>query len=110
MNNATPFSRTELLKLIAVIPLTQVSKIAFKAGNTVEDLMGAALEADYTRQGVNLAIRAAGKRTRKERSDKGQTLRLKINKLVDEAKALQEKLAQEGGSSPSDQQPRQTAA
>ncbi len=105
MNNVAPFTRTELLKLIAVAPLTQVAKIAFKAGNTKEDLRGAALEADYTRQGVNLAIRAAGKRTRSERSDKGQTLRLKINRLVEEAKSLQNKLAQEGGSSPSDQQP-----
>ncbi len=110
MNNVTPFSRTELLKLIAVAPLTQVAKLAFKAGNTQEDLRVAALEADYTRQGVNLAIRAAGRRTRSERSDKGQTLRLKINKLVEEAKALQEKLAQEGGSSPGDQQPGQTTA
>jgi len=110
MNNASPFTRTELLKLIAITTLTQVSKLAFKAGNTADDIVGAALEADYTRQGAHNAIRSAGHRTRKERSDKGQTLRLKINKLVDEAKALQEKLAQEGGSSPSDQQPRQATA
>ena len=92
MNNASPFTRTELLKLIAVTTLTQVAKLAFKAGNTTDDVVGAALESDYTRQGAYAAIRAAGKRTRKERSDKGQTLRLKINKLVDEAKALQDKL------------------
>jgi hypothetical protein len=94
MNNVTPFTRTELLKLIAVTTLTQVSKLSFKAGNTADDVVGAALEADYTRQGAYNAIRAAGHRTRKERSDKGQTLRLKINKLVEQSKALQAKLGE----------------
>lgn len=97
MSNVTPFARTELLKLIAVTTLTQVSKLAFKAGNTADDIVGAALEADYTRQGAYNAIRSAGHRTRKERSDKGQTLRLKINKLVEEANALQKKLEEEAG-------------
>lgn len=102
MKTTTPverFTKTELRKMIAVATMTQVAKIAIKAGNTVDDLIDAGLEAHYTRQGVMSAIRASGHRTRKERSDKGQTLRLKINKLVEEAKALQEKLAQEGGSS-----------
>jgi hypothetical protein len=85
------------LKLIAVTTLTQVSKLAFKAGNTADDIVGAALEADYTRQGAYNAIRSAGHRTRKERSDKGQTLRLKINKLVEEANALQAKVKEEVG-------------
>ena len=71
MNNVTPFTRTELLKLIAITTLTQVAKLAFKAGNTADDIVGAALEADYTRQGAYNAIRSAGHRTRKERSDKG---------------------------------------
>ena len=97
MSNVTPFARTELLKLIAVTTLTQVSKLAFKAGNTADDIVGAALEADYTRQGAYNAIRAAGHRTRKERSDKGQTLRLKINKLVEDANALQAKVKEEVG-------------
>jgi hypothetical protein len=97
MSNVTPFARTELLKLIAVTTLTQVSKLAFKAGNTADDIVGAALEADYTRQGAYNAIRSAGHRTRKERSDKGQTLRLKINKLVEEANALQAKVKEEVG-------------
>jgi hypothetical protein len=85
------------LKLIAVTTLTQVSKLAFKAGNTADDIVGAALEADYTRQGAYNAIRSAGHRTRKERSDKGQTLRLKINKLVEESIALQAKVKEEVG-------------
>jgi hypothetical protein len=97
MSNVTPFARTELLKLIAVTTLTQVSRLAFKAGNTADDIVGAALEADYTRQGAYNAIRSAGHRTRKERSDKGQTLRLKINKLVEEANALQAKVKEEVG-------------
>jgi hypothetical protein len=97
MSNVTPFARTELLKLIAVTTLTQVSKLAFKAGNTADDIVGAALEADYTRQGAYNAIRSAGHRTRKERSDKGQTLRLKINKLVEESIALQAKVKEEVG-------------
>jgi len=94
MSNVTPFTRTELLKLIAVTTLTQVSKLSFKAGNTADDIVGAALEADYTRQGAYNAIRSAGHRTRKERSDKGQTLRLKINKLIEQSKALEKEMTE----------------
>jgi hypothetical protein len=98
MNNSEPFTKTELLKLIAVTTMTQVSKLALKAGNTVEDLAAAGAEAGYTRQGVFSAVRAAGHRFRKERSDKGQTLKLKLNKLIEQANALQAKLAQESSS------------
>lgn len=104
------FSRTELLKLIAVTTMTQVAKIALKAGNTVEDLVEAGMEAKYTRQGVISAVRACGHRTRKERSDKGQTLRVKIGRLIEEAKALEAKLAQQRGSSPGNEQPREATA
>lgn len=87
-----PFTKTELLKLIKATTLTQVSKIALKSGNTPEDLLVAALESQYTRQGVYAAVRAAGHRMRKERSDKGQTLKLKIGKLIDQARALEARL------------------
>jgi hypothetical protein len=92
-----PFTKTELSKLIKATTLTQVAKIALKVGNTPEDLLDAALESQYTRQGVYAAVRAAGHRMRKERSDKGQTLKLKINKLIEQANALQAKLQGEAG-------------
>ena len=92
-----PFTKTELSKLIKATTLTQVAKIALKAGNTPEDLLAAALESQYTRQGVYAAVRAAGHRMRKERSDKGQTLKLKISKLIEQANALQAKLQEEAG-------------
>jgi hypothetical protein len=92
-----PFTKTELSKLIKATTLTQVAKIALKAGNTPEDLLAAALESQYTRQGVYAAVRAAGHRMRKERSDKGQTLKLKISKLIEQANALQAKLQGEAG-------------
>lgn len=104
-----PFSKTELLNLIAITPMTQVAKLSLKAGNTTEDIIDAGLDSQYTRAGVMFAIRAAGHRVRKERSDKGQTLRMKLSKLVEEAKALEAKLAQKGSSSPGDEQPRETA-
>jgi hypothetical protein len=92
-----PFTKTELSKLIKATTLTQVAKIALKAGNTPEDLLVSALESQYTRQGVYAAVRAAGHRMRKERSDKGQTLKLKISKLIEQANALQAKLQGEAG-------------
>jgi len=97
-----PFTKTELLKLIKAITLTQVAKIALKSGNTTDNILEAALESQYTRQGVYSAVRGAGHRMRKERSDKGMTLKIKISKLIEEAKSLEAKLAQQsssGGSS-----------
>jgi hypothetical protein len=87
-----PFTKTELLKLIAASTLTTVVKIAMKAGNTIPEITAAGLEAEYTRQGVYAAIRSAGFRTRAERSDKGQTLKVKIGKLIDQARALEARL------------------
>jgi len=94
-----PFSKTELLKLIAASTMTNVVKIAMKAGNTIPEITEAGLEADYTRQGVYSAIRSAGFRTRSERSDKGQTLKVKIGKLIEEARALEARLTQQSSSS-----------
>ena len=88
----TPFTKTELIKLIAASTMTTVVKIAMKGGNTIADITEAGLEADYTRQGVYAAIRSAGFRTRAERSDKGQTLKVKIGKLIDQARALEARL------------------
>ena len=87
-----PFSKTELIKLIAATTMTTVVKIAMKAGNSIEEITAAGLESGYTRQGVYSAIRSAGFRTRSERSDKGQTLKVKINKLIEEARALEARL------------------
>ena len=87
-----PFAKTELLKLIAATTMTNVVKIAMKAGNSIEEITAAGLESGYTRQGVYSAIRSAGFRTRSERSDKGQTLKVKIGKLIDQARALEAKL------------------
>lgn len=72
--------------------MIQVAKLALKAGNTVDDLLEAGLESGYTRQGVYLAIRKAGKRVRALRSDKGMTLKRKIGKLIEDAKALEARL------------------
>ena len=87
-----PFSKTELIKLIAASTMTTVVKIAMKAGNSIEEITAAGLESGYTRQGVYSAIRSAGFRTRSERSDKGQTLKVKIGKLIEEARALEARL------------------
>lgn len=95
----SPFSRTEILKILAATTLTNVAKIALKAGNTADDIAEAALEANYTRQGTFAALRSAGFRTRKERSDKGQTLKVKINKLIEEAKILESRLTEQSSGS-----------
>ena len=94
-----PFSKTELIKLIAASTMTTVVKIAMKAGNSIEEITAAGLESGYTRQGVYSAIRSAGFRTRSERSDKGQTLKVKIGKLIEEAKALEARLTQQSSGS-----------
>jgi hypothetical protein len=97
MNNPEPFTKTELLKLLSVTTMTNIAKFSLKAGNTPEDLAVAGMEAGYTRQGVFSALRATGHRVRKERSDKGQTLKLKLNKLIEQATALQAKMQEEAG-------------
>jgi hypothetical protein len=94
-----PFTKTELIKLIAASTMPNVVKIAMKAGNSIQEITEAGLEADYTRQGVHSAIRSAGFRTRSERSDKGQTLKVKIAKLMEEARALEARLTQQDSSS-----------
>ena len=91
---SNPFTATELQKLLEVTTMAQVAKLALKAGNTVEDLLAAGDQASYTRQGVYLAIRNAGHRTRKVRSDKGLTLKRKIGRLLEQAKVLEAKLAE----------------
>ena len=91
---SNPFTATELQKLLGVATMSQVAKLALKAGNTVEDLLAAGDQASYTRQGVYLAIRNAGHRTRKVRSDKGLTLKRKIGRLLEQAKVLEAKLAE----------------
>ena len=93
------FTKTELIKLIAATTMTNVVKIAMKAGNSIEEITAAGLESGYTRQGVYSAIRSAGFRTRSERSDKGQTLKVKIGKLIEEAKALEARLTQQSSGS-----------
>jgi len=94
-----PFAKTELLKRIAATTMTNVVKIAMKAGNSIEEITAAGLESGYTRQGVYSAIRSAGFRTRSERSDKGQTLKVKIGKLIDQARALEARLTQQSSGS-----------
>jgi hypothetical protein len=94
-----PFTKTELLKLIAASTMPNVVKIAMRAGNTIPEITAAGLEAEYTRQGVYSAIRSAGFRTRAERSDKGQTLKVKIGKLIDQARALEARLTQQSSGS-----------
>jgi hypothetical protein len=103
MNSSTspsPFSKTELQKLLAVTTMTHVAKLALKAGNTVDDLIEAGVESQYTRQGVYSAIRKTGKRVRAVRSDKGLTLKRKINRLIEEARALEARLEGEADASP----------
>lgn len=103
MTSPSPFSKTELQKLLAVTTMTNVAKLAFKAGNTVDDLIEAGVESHYTRQGVYSAIRKTGKRVRAVRSDKGMTLKRKVNRLIEEAKALEAKLSQDSKSDPGQQ-------
>ena len=96
-----PLDRTDLHKLIPLMTLTKLAKIALKSGTPVAEFVAATLEAGYTSAGGYSALRGAGHRTRRLRSDKGQTLRIKLNQLIEQSKALQAKLAQEDSSSPS---------
>ena len=87
-----PLERTDLLKLIPLMTLTKLAKIALKSGTPVPEFIEAALEGGYTSAGGYNALREAGHRTRAVRSDKGQTLKVKINKLIEEARALEARL------------------
>lgn len=98
-----PLEQTEVSKLILITTLTKVSKLALKSGTSIDVIINAALDSGYTRQGVYAALREAGYRTRKERSDKGVTLRSKLDRLIEQANALQAKLNQQSSSSPSQQ-------
>ena len=89
-----PFNETELLKLIAVTTLTAVCKLALKAKNEPQEIVNAAVKSGYTLQGAYAALREAGHRMRSERCDKGQTLRLKLKKLIEQSKALEKKMTE----------------
>lgn len=93
-----PLERTDLLKLIPLMTLTKIAKIALKSGTTPDEFIEASTEAGYSKAGGYHALREAGHRTRAVRSDKGQTLRIKLNRLIDQAKTLQASLAQESDS------------
>jgi hypothetical protein len=93
-----PLDRTDLHKLIPLMTLTKLAKIALKSGTPVAEFVDATVEAGYTSAGGYSALRGAGHRTRRIRSDKGQTLRAKLNHLIEQSKALQAKLAQEDSS------------
>ena len=95
-----PLERTELLKLMVLTPLTKATKMALKSGTTPETILLCAVECGYTRAGAYSALREAGHRTRKVRSDKGLTIRNRIQKLINQARDLEAKLAQQddGGS------------
>lgn len=94
-----PLERTDLLKLIPLMTLTKLAKIALKSGTGASEFVDAAMEAGYTSAGGYNALREAGHRTRGVRSDKGQTLKIKLNRLIEQANALQAKLAQQSDSS-----------
>jgi hypothetical protein len=89
-----PLERTDLLKLIPLTTLTKVAKFAVKSGTPASVFVEASVEAGYTSQGAYSALRGAGYRTRKERSDKGRTLKSKLNRLIEQAQELKNRLAQ----------------
>lgn len=93
-----PLERTDLLKLIPLMTLTKLAKIAVRSGTPANTFVEAAMEASYTSAGAFNALREAGHRTRAVRSDKGKTLKIKLNRLIEQANALQAKLAQEDSS------------
>ena len=90
-----PLERTDLLKLIPLMTLTKLAKLALKSGPPIPEFIEAALQGGYTSAGGYSALREAGHRTRAVRSDKGQTLKIKLNRLIEQANALQAKLAQD---------------
>ena len=96
-----PLEPIEIRKLAAVLPLTKTAKIAMKTGTTPEVFLDSLSESGATRQALHAALRHAGHRTRKVRSDRGRTLKVKIDKLLEEAKALEAKLSGQQQSSAS---------
>jgi hypothetical protein len=92
-----PLDRTDLHKLIPLMTLTKLAKIALKSGTPASEFVESIMEAGYTSAGGYSALRGAGHRTRPIRSDKGQTLRAKLNRLIEQSKALQSKLEEEAG-------------
>ena len=96
-----PLEQTDIIKLVPLTTLTKVAKLAVKSGTLPAVFIEAAVESGYTRQGAFAALRCAGVRARRVRSDKGKTLRRKIDGLIEQAQALREKLAQSDGGSPS---------
>ena len=92
-----PLERTDLLKLIPLMTLTKLAKLALKSGTPVPEFIEAALEGGYTSAGGYHALREAGHRTRGVRSDKGKTLKVKLNRLIEQAQTLQAKLEEEAG-------------
>ena len=100
-----PLEQTDLMKLIPLMTLTKLAKIALKSGTTPDVFSDAAIDAGYTGAGINSALREAGHRARRTRSDKGLTIKRKIQKLIDQARALEARLAQED-SSPGGDEPK----
>ena len=96
-----PLEPIEIRKLAAVLPLTKTAKIAIKTGTTPEVFLDSLSGFGVTRQAIHAALRYAGHRTRKVRSDRGRTLKVKIETLLEAAKALQAKLAGQQQSSAS---------
>lgn len=89
-----PLEQTDIRKLLPLMTLTKAARIALKSGTTPEVILSAAMESGYTRAGGYHALREAGHRTRKVRSDKGRTIRNRIQTLIDQARELESKLAQ----------------
>ena len=89
-----PLEQTDICKLLPLMTLTKAARIALKSGTTPEVILSAAMQSGYTRAGGYHALREAGHRTRKVRSDKGRTIRNRIQTLIDQARELESKLAQ----------------
>lgn len=98
-----PLEKTDLHKILPLMTLTKAAKLALKSGTSPDTILDVAVECGYTRAGGHHALREAGHRTRKVRSDKGRTIRNRIQKLIDQARELESKLAQQEGGSPGGQ-------
>jgi len=95
--------QTDICKLLPLMTLTKACRLALKSGTTPEVILNAAMQSGYTRAGGYHALRNAGLRTRKVRSDKGLTLKRKIDRLMEQAKVLEAKLSQDSKSDPGQQ-------
>ena len=89
-----PLEQTDICKLLPLMTLTKACRLALKSGTPPEAILGAAVQCGYTRTGGYHALREAGHRTRKVRSDKGRTIRNRIQRLIDQARELESKLGQ----------------